>query len=148
MQLTLNHIHIMEKVVPGLTKFAEMKYQSEPALLITHIFANSQLYRTRTLTPGSTINEINGVKVATLAELREVLRTATSDKFLTIKASDNLMRASDNLLVVLPWDKMLEEELLLARDYHYPISESVKMLLSAKMEQKQLSTGALPVPLS
>ncbi len=148
MQLTLNHIHIMEKVVPGLTKFAEMKYQSEPALLITHIFANSQLYRTRTLTPGSTINEINGVKVATLAELREVLRTATSDKFLTIKASDNLMRASDNLLVVLPWDKMLEEELLLARDYHYPISETVKMLLSAKMEQKQLSTGALPVPLS
>ena len=148
MQLTLNHIHIMEKVVPGLTKFAEMKYQSEPALLITHIFANSQLYRTRTLTPGSTINELNGVKVNTLAELREVLRTATSDKFLTIKASDNLMRASDNLLVALPWDKMLEEEPYLARDYHYPISESVKMLLSARMEQKQLSTGALPVPLS
>ena len=68
----------MEKMVPGLIKFAEMKHQSEPALLITHIFADSQLYRTRTLTPGSTINEINGIKVTTFAELRDALKKSCS----------------------------------------------------------------------
>ena len=148
MELTLNHIHIMEKVVPGLVKFAEMKHQSEPALLITHIFADSQLYRTRTVTPGSTINEINGITVTTLSELREVLKNAVKDKFLTIKASDNLTRVSDNLLVVLPWERVLEEEPVLAYDYHYPVSETIKTLLSAKLEQKQLSAGLMPVPLS
>lgn len=148
MQLSLDHIRIMEKMVPGLVKFAEMKNQSEPALLITHIFADSQLYRTRIVTPGSTINEINGIKVTTLNELREALKNSVHEKFLTIKASDNMMRVSDNLLVVLPWDKVLEEEQILAHDYHYPMSETVRWLLSSRLEQTQIAAGAMPVPLS
>ncbi len=147
MQLTLNHIHIMEKMVPGLVKFAEMKHQSEPVLLITHIFADSQLYRTRTVTPGSTVNEVNGKKVTTLEELRHVLRDAVNDKFITIKASDNLMRASDNLLVVLPLDKVLAEEPILAQDYHYPISQIAHYLIATRLEQKQ-RYDELSVPLS
>ena len=47
------------------------------------------------------------------------------------------MRVSDNLLVVLPWDKILEEELMLARDYHYPLSETAKVILAAN-EQKTI----------
>ncbi len=148
MQLSLNHIHIMEKMVPGLVKFAEMKNQSESVLLITHIFADSQLYRMRTLTPGSTINEINGIKVTTLDELRSALRTAFNDKFLTIKASDNLMRVSDNLFVVLPWDRVLEEEQILSHDYHYALSETSRSLISAYLERKQMSAGSMPIPLS
>jgi serine protease Do len=139
MQLTINHIQIMEKMVPGLVKFAEMKHQSEPALLITHIFADSQLYRSRTVTPGTTINEVNGVKVSTLEDLRSVLRDSTSDKFLTLRASDNLMRVSDNILVVLPWDRILEEESMLAHDYHYPISSTMRFLLSKRLNHTQFS---------
>lgn len=148
MQLTINHIQIMEKMVTGLVKFAEMKHQSEPVLLITHIFSDSQLYRTRTVTPGSTINEVNGVKVATLAELRDVLHNSIHDKFLRIRASDNLMRVSDNLMVVLPWDKILEEEALLARDYHYPITTTMKTLLSTRLNHNAMPSGGLTVPLS
>lgn len=148
MQLTLNHIHIMDKLVPGLTKFVEMKNQMEPILLITHIFSESQLYRMRTLTPGATINEINGAKVTTLAELREAFKNGINEKFLTIKASDNHMRVSDNLLVVLSWDKILEEEPQLARDYRYPLSATAQELLAKKFEQKQMSGGILPIPFS
>lgn len=148
MQLTINHIHIMEKMVPGLVKYAEVKNQSEPVLLITHIFADSQLYRMRTVTPGSTINELNGVKVSTLDQLRTVLQNSATSKFLTIKASDNLMRVSDNLLVVLPWDRVLEEEILLSHDYHYPISPTVKGLLAARLENKPLVPNPMTVPLA
>ena len=146
MQLTLNHIHIMEKMVPGLIKFAEMKHQGEHALLITHIFADSQLYRTRTLTPGSTINEINGIPVSTLEELRDVVKKSADKKFLTIKASDNLMRVSDNLLVVLPWDKVLEEEIIMARDYHYPLSKTIQTVMNQREQSivhTSLATTAL-----
>lgn len=135
MQLSLNHIHIMEKMVPGLVKFVEMKHQNEPVLVITHMFADSQIYRTRTLTPGATINEINGIKVTTLTELRDALKKSVQEKFLTIKASDNLMRVSDNLLVVLPWEKILDEEPTLARDYHYPLSQTSKFLLASGQKQ-------------
>ena len=148
MQLTLNHIHIMEKMVPGLSNYAEMKHQSEPVLLITHIFADSQLYRMRTVTPGSTINEINGIKVTTLAELREALKKSTHEKFLTIKASDNLMRVSDNLLVVLPWDRVLKKKILLSHDYHYPISPIVKGLLAARLENKHMTPNPMSLPLA
>lgn len=144
MQLTINHIHIMEKMVPGLVKFAEMKHQSEPVLLITHIFANSQLFRTRTLTPGATINEVNGTKVTTLAELREVIKHSAQQKFLTIKASDNMMRVSDNLLVVLPWEQVLNEEPMLAQLYHYPMSVTSKTLLAARLGNSQPG-GGFPV---
>lgn len=135
MQLTINHIQIMEKMVPGLVKFAEMKNQSEPTLLITHIFADSQLYRSRTVTPGATINEVNGTKVTTLEELRDVLKDSIQDKFLTMRVSDNLMRVSDNILVVLPWDKILEEEAILARDYHYKISDTMRVILAQRTNQ-------------
>lgn len=147
MQLTLNHIHIMEKMVPGLVKFAEMRHQNEAALLITHIFADSQLFRTRTVTPGSTINEVNGSKVTTLNELRDALKNSVNNKFLTLKVSDNLTRVSDNLLVVLPWEKILEEEPILARDYHYPLSEMAKTLLATKVQQTEIS-NTLSVPLT
>lgn len=147
MQLTINHIQGMEKAVPGIVKFAEMRHQNEPVLLITHIFADSQLYRTRTLTPGSTLNEINGIKVTTLAEFREAIKHCKNQKFLTIKASDNMMRVSDNLLVVLPIDKILEEEMYLSRDYHYPISVTMKDLMEERMQPKSTAIK-MPIALS
>ncbi len=143
MQLTINHIQGMEKAVPGIVKFAEVRHQSEPVLLITHIFADSQLYRTRTVTPGSTINEVNGQKVTTLEEFREAVLQSKNKKFLTIKASDNMMRVSDNLLVVLPMDKVLEEEMYLSRDYHYPISPIMKEMLEERMQSVK---AVLPTP--
>jgi len=145
MQLTLNHIHIMEKMVPGLVKFTEMKYQNEPVLLITHIFSNSQLYRMRTLTPGATINEVNGIKVTTLQELRQAFKQGSQEKFLTIKASDNHAHVSDNLLVVMPWDKILEEEPQLARAYRYPVSETAKELLAVKMDNHKNVNTVSPI---
>lgn len=142
MQLTINHIQGMEKAVPGIVKFAEVRHQNEPVLLITHIFADSQLYRTRTVTPGSTINEVNGVKVTTLDEYRQALAKCKNQKFLTIRASDNMMRVSDNLLVVLPMDKVLDEEVYLSRDYHYPMSSFMKDLLEERAQVKPLPIAA------
>lgn len=126
--LTLNHIHALMSVAPGLAKYADMHVQ-EPTLVITHIFPNSQLYRTRTITAGSTLNEVNGMPVRTLEDFRTALKKES--KFLTIKASDNVMRATEHVFVALPYDHVLAEEPRLARDYKYPHSGFVKDLLLA-----------------
>ena len=130
-QLTLNHIQALASQAPGLVKFTELKHQADPVLVVTHIFPTSQLYRTRTLAVGSTINELNGTPVHTLAEFRRVLRDGIHNKFLAIRVSDNVARASDNIMVVLPLDKVLEEEPQLAYDYHYPLTNTGRELLAA-----------------
>ena len=136
MPLTMNHVYQFSKTAPGLIRFTEMKNQAEPALIVTHIFPTSQLYRTRTLMPGATLNEVNGVKVTTLEEFRSAI-TNVKDGKLTILASDQVARASDNVLIVLPFDNVLQEQTVLAMDYKFPISTHVREILAYYAQEKQ-----------
>lgn len=129
MELTKNHIAIFSERASGLAKFLEMRNQREPVLVITHIFSNSQLYRSRGLSIGSTINEINGIKVTTLEEYRRAVKHGLSSKFFTILASDNVKRASDNVFVVLGMDYLLDEEPQLSKSFKYPLTDMSQELL-------------------
>lgn len=122
MPLSLNHLQILGGAAPGLAKFTELKNQAEPSLIITHIFPSSSLFRARVLTLGSTINEINGQPVKTIDEYRAALKKSTQTGIVTIKASDNMSRLSENLLVVLPFEKILQEEVTMSRDFRFPMS--------------------------
>jgi len=128
MQLTGNHIRGLASQAPGLMYYAEMKNQTEPALLITHIFQTSQLSRVRTLAVGMIINELNGIEVKTLADLRRAYKSGDK-KCLTIRAMDHFSRATDNILVVLPYEKIMEQEPQLAQLYRYSLSDTAKELL-------------------
>ncbi|MCA9769886.1 trypsin-like peptidase domain-containing protein [Candidatus Dependentiae bacterium] len=131
MPLTINHIQILAQGASGLAKYAEIKNQTEPQLVVTHIFSTSELYKSRTLSLGATINEVNGVKVRTLEDLRGAFKSGVGNKFLTIKASDHIMRSSENVFVALPFEKVLAQEEQMAKDYHYPLSDTVKQLLKS-----------------
>ena len=130
MELTHNHMKIMSQVA-GLARYTEMKNQTKPVLVITHIFPNSQAFRTRTLMPGFIISEINGQEVFTLNDFRQALSTSQQTGYLTIKATDTLNKISDNIFVVLPYKNVLEEEEALSRMFHYPITETGSKLLAA-----------------
>jgi len=129
MQLTLNHVKLLGNHAPALMRFAESRYQTEPVLIVTHIFANSELHRSRTILPGVTLNEINGISVKTLQDFRDAIKHGRKNNFLTIKATDNMTRASDNILVVLPFNTVLKETALLSMYYKYPLSKEVQELL-------------------
>ncbi len=146
MPLMLNHIPLLAKHAPGLTKYLETRHQSESALIITHIFPNSQLYRSRSLPVGSTINEVNGIKVSTLEEFRYAVKQSEQLKFLTVRASDNVTRKSENLLVALPWKKVLQEEPKLAADFRYPITQMAQSLLQNNMMNDQLNPNRAQRP--
>ena len=45
------------------------------------------------------------------------------------------MRTSENVLIVLPFDKVLAQEPRLANEHRYPLSETVKELLQANLDQ-------------
>jgi hypothetical protein len=128
MQLSVNHIQILGQGAPGLMRFTEMLAQSKPVLVVTHMFPSSQLYRSRTIMVGSTLNDVNGLPVHTLDDLRNALKQGDG-KFLTIRASDHVARVSDNVFVTLPFEKVLQEERQLSLDYRYPISVTMQNLL-------------------
>jgi serine protease Do len=143
MELTLNHIQAMGSTITGLQQYAEMKNQNEPVIFITHILPGSEVFRTRTVTVGAVISEVNNIEVHTLADFRGAVKKGVDGKYLTIKASDNVSRASENVFVVLPYDTILKEELKLASDYHYPITDTVKELFAMRNPQANNAFNAV-----
>lgn len=129
MPLTINHIQLLAPAATGLARYAEMKYRCEPHLIVTHIFPSSELFKTRTLAIGATLNEVNGMSVKTLDDLRAALQKPVDKKFLTIKATDNIMCTSEHVFVALPFEKVVAQEEKLAFDYHYPLSDTMKGFL-------------------
>ncbi len=128
MELTLNHIKLLLNQIPGLSRYLDMKNQVEPALIITHIFPNSELFKSRTVHVGATINEVNGKGVKTLAEYRQALLLSRQTGYITLKVSDNITRTTDNIFVVLPFAKIMQEESMLSQLFHYPMSALVQQL--------------------
>jgi len=122
MELTLNHVHGLADVAPGLVKYANLSTQSKAILLITHIFPTSHVARLRSLAVGSTIHEVNGKEVFTLTDFRAAVRAGSSEKFLTMRLADNASRVTDNIFVSLPYKKIAEQEAELVRVYMYPLT--------------------------
>jgi serine protease Do len=129
MSLTINHLQLLGSRAPGLAKYMDMQQRAEPALIITHIFPSSYAYRSRAISVGSTIHEVNGVSVSTLAQYRAALKTAVKNKHLVLRVADNVARRSDNVIVALEMDKLIEQEPILSRDYVYPISQTAQHLI-------------------
>ncbi len=138
MQLTVNHLHLLANQAPGLAKFASVQRQQHPVLVITHIFPNSQAYRSRALGIGATINKVNGIEVHTLAEYREALKKHDG-KFFTLTVSDNVSNVSEEIPIVLPWKKIVAEEPRLAADFKYPLTETGKEILALERAKNELA---------
>ncbi len=140
MPLTINHLQLLGSRAPGLAKYMDIQQRAEPALIITHIFPSSHAYRSRAISVGSTIHEVNGVAVNTLEQYRAALKTAVKNKHLVLRVADNVARRSDNVIVALEWDKLIEQEPILSRDYIYPLSDTSKQLLEVAQAGKALQS--------
>lgn len=121
--LAVNHLPLLVNQAPSLAKFAELKHQVDPVLLVTHIFPDSQAQRSRTLLPGIVLQEINGQKVQTLEDLRKAYAKSVDTGVLTVESDSQVF-------VVFPFKKVLEDEVRLSRDYFYPLSSVIQELIA------------------
>jgi serine protease Do len=121
--LTINHLPQLVNIAPGLTRYAEMKHQMEPALIITHIFPDSIAQRSRTLLPGAIIGQINGTTVKTLADFRTALFKSLDTGYLTIETMDQVLIASK-------LERLIPEMQRLSRDYFFQLSPAVEELIA------------------
>lgn len=129
MPLTLNHVVLLAQCNPELILYADVKKHMKPALIVTNIMLNSPAYRSRCITPGAVISEINGQKVETLQDYRNVLKKSISTGWFTIKTTENI-------LVVLSLKEILDNEKKLSDTYFYPLSKPFKELQKSYNNEK------------
>ncbi len=129
MELALNHLLLLEEVVPYLVSFQKMENRLDSVLVITHILPGSRAQQLRCLTPGAIINEVNGEKVKTILQFRDILRRGLELEFLSIKTADDV-------LAVLPLQEMFADEKRLSEDFAYPLTQVVNELLDLVRDGK------------
>lgn len=90
-------------------------------LIITHVLPDSEASKTRVLSDGLTIKEINGVKVTTLKEFRKQIMDHVKSGFITVKVENDLF-------TVLPLKKILADEPRFAANYFYKVTPFMQEL--------------------
>ncbi len=129
MQLTLNHIEILGRHVPGLQEYAKLKNQDKPVLVITHVLPTSALFLTRTIGPGVVLSHVNDMAVSTLDDFRDAIKETKQRTFLTIRGCDTVGGLTDNIRVALHSSEVLRQEASLADQYGYKLSKTVKEII-------------------
>lgn len=126
-ELKLDHLRPLVAASPSLTKYAELKNQMKPALIITHIFNNEIM---RMINPGTIIKKVNGVRVRELDQLRTALQES-------LKTGRVIIETNQNGVIVLPLEQMLAEEEQNARDFYYQLTPGVRRLAQEYAKQKE-----------
>ena len=127
MQLRENHFKLLP-ATHQLMDYSHNENQSKAVLVITRILPGSQANRSECLSPGMLLDTVNGKTVTTLPQLREAL-------MLSLKTGEISIQTKDRYATVLDLQKVLADEERLARDFVFPLSETVKALRKAQVKQ-------------
>lgn len=128
MQLSLNHLPLLITHAPDLIIYDEIKNQIEPVVIISHILPDSQAFRARSISPGKRIKKINDVEIKTLQDFKNAIKKSAFTNFLIIKTYDDV-------LTVLPFEKVLHDEIKLSKVYKYPLSQETQELIKKYLEK-------------
>ncbi|MBA3954157.1 trypsin-like peptidase domain-containing protein [Candidatus Dependentiae bacterium] len=125
MQLRVNHLvkdRRGNNLLPQtslLRLFTRLDHQAKKALVITRILPGSQTHKVGCFYAGALLDTVNGQKVTTLQELREAL-------FRSVQTKEIAITTKDTNATVLSLAKVLKEEPLLARDFMFPLTDTIK----------------------
>lgn len=137
MPLMLNHLPMLGPVMPTLAKYAEDKHQTEPLLIVTHVMPDSPAHKARLKLTGSILKKVNGKEVKTLEDLVKALDS--SGNMLTVETTDNILVAIDK-------EKILQAEHDLAKKNGYQITSGMQKLLAKHAEKEAIAKAQRVVP--
>jgi len=121
MELALNHMPLFDEISPELFNYQLPENRLKSRLIITHILPGSYAHQLSMLGAGDIIQEVNGKKIGTLAELQKAIFQSVENDFLTIKTELGAF-------VVFSLRKLLDDEVRLSQDFVYPMSHTVQQL--------------------
>ncbi len=134
MDLTLNHINILEETIkvvldkygflnlPYCLKYKNEEYRNEPRLIITHLFAGGAFTDAGVFEFADIIDKVNDVSVKTLDEFRQAIKLSKETGYITIQTEDN------NNYVSVPVKDILQQERSLSDCYGFVQSSLIEDL--------------------
>ncbi|CAH6418917.1 Trypsin peptidase [uncultured virus] len=133
--LTLNYI----KSDSDLEDYGKGKKKYERYLVIVQVLPGTEASRTKSLGPGLVIDEINGVKVRTLEELRKVVRSIPKDGTFIVK----MMKGEVFAVTV---EQMVREDMAAMKAVEVPVNHPY--LLAPDAETSPAVKETLPLPVA
>lgn len=130
MELARNHIPLLLNHSPELIQFEEPKNQLKSTLVITHVIPDSVAQRSRVIMVGNRIDQVNGVTVRTIDELRKAFEKSITDDVLRVKLSNGVVTA-------FPLQQIIADEPRLSAIYRYPVSKVVQEMYAMKQYNEQ-----------
>lgn len=132
MELVLNHLPLCEKN-PKILKFAEIENRDDSVLIVTHVMPTSVSQAMRgVISPGFIVDDVNGIKVSNLGQLREQIKNSLKSQFLRIKSEDKQY-------VVYDVSEVLEDETRLAQMFLFDPTHSLSLKYALEKENRGLS---------
>ena len=125
MQLTDNHIAILQEDMPWLMLYEQIDNKTKPVLVISHVLPSSQADNRESLSAGQILTQINGQEIATLEELRKALGRSVETGFITLKTQQHVFAA-------FPLKETVQEMSRLSQEFHYPLSAAIKEFIATK----------------
>ena len=123
MQMAINHLGRLAGRVPYIIKYAKMENRTDPVLVITNMLPGSYVKQRNIFVSGDVIKQVNGVPVGTLQEFRAALDQGLKSDSLTFKTEEDVFG-------VFAFKELLQDEERLSKDFTYPITDTVKQLLT------------------
>lgn len=124
MQLRENHFNLLPESYE-LKKYKHPVSTNQQVIIITNIFPGSLMHKVQCFYPGMIIESVNNKKINSLSDLRNALIDSAKVGIISIKTRDNFES-------VISLDKALSQEDLLADNFVYPISKTVKKLIELR----------------
>ena len=106
-ELTMNHIAMED----DLEEYGKGKKRYEPYLVVNQVFPDTTAYHTRVFKEGSIIEEVDDVKVTTIAQLRDILSRSGDYISIVGKGRDKL---------VINKSEALNEDLFAVKQFDLP----------------------------
>lgn len=135
MELRRNHLPLLINEAPELIVFEDPRNQLESTVIVTHVLPDSVAQRSRLISAGQRISELNGISVKTIADVRKAIEKSVTNDFVRIKMSNNFF-------AVFPLEQILEDEMRLSPIYHYPLSTTVSKIIQMKSYHAQQENKA------
>lgn len=142
MNLTQNHLELWSNKMNQETRRALNSYNSmsrkiNNALVITNVLSGSYIKSTENIRSGEIIHKINGIKVSTINELRNIFYQIGKKERTNHKDNFILIETKSRVKLILNIDDLIEEEKFLHKEHKYNLSKLYHYLKNDKLYPKQ-----------
>ena len=99
-QLSQNHLPILMRLNPLLSRYLLPSNLLVPAVIVTHVFPGSDIQQQKLINIGNIIRFINGVSIQTIADFRTFFKTHGNDSMFTFETDFNNVCVVDKQSII------------------------------------------------